>query len=134
MVEFSDFEDVPAPAQRLEVGPWGPPIEVKSAEHWRFQWHEEVLKRSDLPRSSIAVAGVLMHRYRPERGYAEIGSANLAKQAGCWPSTAKKAIAQLEKLGLVVVINRGSRSPDGSLAPHQYRLTYISRGAGSSFG
>ncbi len=107
---------------------WGPPIEFKNAEWWRYQWHEEVLKRWDLARSEIAVAGVLMHEYRMERGFAEIGLARLAKQAGCSRSIAWTAIKTLRAKGLIAVKNAGQRKPDGSLAIARYSLIYVSRG------
>jgi len=108
---------------------WGPPIEVKSAESWRYQWHEEILKRWDLTaRSEIAVAGVLMHEYRVEKGFAEIGRARIARQAGCTRSVACEAITRLRERGLIAVTNAGQRKPDGSLAIYRYRLIYASRG------
>src|SRR5437588_442766 len=107
---------------------WGPPIVVKSAEAWRYQWHEEVLKRWDLKsRSLVAVAGVLMHAYRVDRGYAEIGLAQLAERAGCSRSTASAATMLLRRKGLIEVLNEGQRKPDLSLETCRFRLTYLDR-------
>jgi hypothetical protein len=107
-----------------------PPIEVKSAAHWRYQWHEEILKRSDLPRAAIAVAGVLMHRFNISKGYAEIGLSALAQQAGCSRNRASIATRQLRALGLVVVVNEGVRTGRRTLETCRYRLVYVSRGVG----
>ena len=112
---------------------WGAPIEIRSSESWRFQWHEEVLKRHDLRRGPIAVAGVLMHTFDIRKGYAEIGYARLGQQAGCSRSTAASAIKKLGTAGLVRVLNRGQRLADGSLAPHRYDLIYVSRGVGDPY-
>jgi hypothetical protein len=101
---------------------------VKSADGWRFQWHEEILKRWDLARSEIAVAGVLMHRYEAVKGFAEIGLDQLAKRSGCARSTVSKATRTLRTKGLVAVTNEGQRKSDGSLATCRYRLIYRSRG------
>ena len=106
---------------------WGPPLEVKNADHWRFQWHEEVLKRFDLNRSQIAVAGVLMHAYNPKKGYAEIGLTIIARRAGCSRDTANTAVWALQNNGLVNVTNRGALRPDGSRATNRYALTYVTR-------
>jgi hypothetical protein len=105
------------------------PIEIKSAEGWRFQWHRAVLERADLSRSEIAIAGVLMHAYRPDRGHAEIALTTIANHAGCSRRTAATAISRLRKLGLVDVLNenvriRGRRT----MATHRYRLIYRGRG------
>jgi hypothetical protein len=107
---------------------WGPVVDIKSAEAWRFQWHEEVLKRHDLCRSDLAIAGVLMHCYRDQRGFAEIGLGSLAKRAGCSRSTASAATKRLRRLGLVAVENEGFRKLDGSREVCKYRLIYESRG------
>lgn len=109
---------------------WGPPIEIRCAEHWRFQWHEETLKRHDLPRGAIAVAGVLMHTFNPALGYAKIGYGELARRGGCSRSTAASAIRRLKREGLVRVRNPGIRLANRSLEIHRYELTYLSRGVG----
>jgi hypothetical protein len=116
------------PRRRAALGGWGEPLVPRSLEHWRFQWHEEVLKRHDLKRSPIAVAGALMHAFNPTKGYAELGFTTLAKRAGCCVNTAKAAIRKLEANGLVAVTNRGQRGADGSLQRHRYKLVYASRG------
>lgn len=120
-----------APPRRVKRQPpasWGSPIEVKNLEFWRYQWHEEILKRWDLCRSEIAVAGVLMHEYRTDRGYAEIGLERLAAKAGCTRSIAFKATKRLRQKGLIAARNAGQRRPDASLATHRYGLIYASRG------
>jgi hypothetical protein len=104
------------------------PIAVRSAQGWRYQWHEEILKRSDLSRSEIAVAGALMHAFRSDRGYAEMGLRKLAENAGCSRSRAQLATQRLRALGLVVVVNERVRACGRQLATHRYRLVYLSRG------
>jgi hypothetical protein len=107
------------------------PIEVKSAEGWRFQWHRAVLERADLSRSEIAVAGVLMHAYRPDRAFAEIALTTLAKHAGCSRRTAATAIGRLRELGLIDVLNENVRIRGRpTMATHRYRLIYRDRGIG----
>jgi hypothetical protein len=105
------------------------PLELKSLEHWRFQWHEEILKRRDLSRSEIAVAGVLMHKYRPDRGYAEISLGALARGAGCSRDRVRVATRQLREAGLVIVINEGARN-GRTFQTGKYRLVYLARGVG----
>jgi hypothetical protein len=61
------------PPGRSAAAGWGPALEIRNAEAWRYQWHEELLKRHDLSRAELAVAGVLMHRCWSDRGYAEVG-------------------------------------------------------------
>lgn len=100
------------------------PIEPKSAEHWRFQWHEEVLKRRDLLRSEIAICGVLMHQYDVRRGIAEIGLAKLAARSGCSRATAANATQALRALGLIGVENEGVRTKKRTHETCRYRLIY----------
>jgi hypothetical protein len=105
------------------------PLEVTSAEAWRYQWHRALLQRADLSRSEIAVAGALMHAYRPERSYAEIALTTLALHAGCTRRTAITAIARLRDLGLIAVLNENVRVRGQMLmATHRYGLTYRDRG------
>jgi hypothetical protein len=122
----------PHPPKRLSRNPetadWGAAIETKSAESWRFQWHEEILKRWDLSRAELAVAGVLMHCYRLDKGFAEIGLGALAKRAGCSRSTASKATMTLRRKGLIAVPNEVRRNSNGSLQVCRFRLIYWSRG------
>lgn len=122
----------PRPPRRQSRNPetadWGAAIKMKSAEWWRYQWHEEILKRSDLLRSDLAVAGVLMHCYHLDKGFAEIGLGALAKRAGCSRSTASKATMRLRRKGLIAVPNEGRRKSDGSLEVCRFRLIYNSRG------
>jgi hypothetical protein len=106
-----------------------PPIEVKSADGWRFQWHRAVLERRDLTRSEIAVAGILMHAYRVERHHAEIAIATLAKTLGCSRRTVISAVHRLRDLGLIAVANAGERIHGRpTMATHRYRLIYLDRG------
>jgi hypothetical protein len=113
------------PARPLDL----PPIEVKSAESWRYQWHRAVLERRDLTRSEIAVAGALMDAYRVERGFAEISLTTLAHHAGCSRRTAIRATQRLRDLGLIDPLNAGERKPGRlTMATHQYRLIYRDRG------
>lgn len=106
-----------------------PPIEVKSAASWRYQWHELVLERADLSRSEIAVAGALMHRFDGGKGYAEIGLSALAKRAGCSRRAAILATQRLRALGLIVAANEGARVRGRlAMATHRYRLIYRDRG------
>jgi hypothetical protein len=119
------------PPRRLKIASecdWGPRIEIKSAEYWRFQWHEEILKRWDLSRSEVAISGVLMHAYRTDRGFAEIGLNLIAMRAGCSRSTASKATMRLRSSGLIAIQNEHRRDSDGSLEIYRYRLIYKSRG------
>jgi hypothetical protein len=110
---------------------WGPAIEIRSAASWRYQWHEEILKRWDLPRSDLAVAGALMHCYREDKGFAEIGLGALAKRAGCSRSTAALATKRLRRKELIAVVNEGQRSKDGMCEICRYVLIYSSRGVPS---
>jgi hypothetical protein len=105
------------------------PIEIKSAEGWRYQWHRLILERGDLTRSEIAVAGVLMHAYDSVRQYAEIALTTLAKRAGCSRRAVVTAALRLRDLGLIVVVNEGQRNLGRpTMATHRYRLTYRDRG------
>jgi hypothetical protein len=122
------------PRRSLDVHP-SEPIEIRSAEHWRFQWHEEVLKRRDLSRSEIAIAGVIMHRFKPDRDCAEVGLTALAKAAGCSRDTARTASKRLRELGLLAVLNEGVRKRSkqgrpGELETSRYSPIYKSRGVG----
>jgi hypothetical protein len=113
----------PPPPRNLE------PIEIKSAEGWRFQWHRALLQRADLSRSEIAAAGALMHAYRPDRGHAEIALTTLALHAGCTRRAAITAISRLRELGLIAVLNENVRVRGRlTMATHRYRLTYRDRG------
>jgi hypothetical protein len=124
------------PRRRRQLLPACPRIEVKSLEGWRFQWHEEILRRSDLSRSEIAIAGVLMHAYRVDRGFAEIALTTLALRAGCSRRRAVAATKRLRSLGLIAVINEGERvrgrSTCATMATHRYHLVYLSRGVGGA--
>jgi hypothetical protein len=116
------------PPGRSAAAGWGPALEIRNAEAWRYQWHEELLKRHDLSRAELAVAGVLMHRCWSDRGYAEVGLGLLSKSAGCSRSTASKPTMKLRRLGLIAVMNEGRRKQDGSREVCKYRLIYESRG------
>lgn len=106
-------------------------LTVKSLESWRYQWHEAILERHDLHRSAIAVAGVLMHRYRGDRGYAEISYRELGKRAGCSTDTATKAIKSLLEKGLIEMVRNQYRAVHTLNKPtNRYRLIYRSRGVG----
>lgn len=85
------------------------PIEVKSPEGWRYQWHRLILQRGDLTRSEIAVAGVLMHASDSVRQCAEIALTTLAKRAGCSRRAAVTVVLRLRDLGLIVAVNEGQR-------------------------
>lgn len=117
-----------SPRARPPDPEWSTPYQVTNAEHWRHVWHEQILKRWDLSRSDIAVAGVLMHAYNIERAHARIGLARIAVRAGCSRSMAQRATKNLQERGLVKIQNAGTRTKDGQLATHEYRLTYESRG------
>jgi hypothetical protein len=113
------------PAPPLDLAP----IEVKSSESWRYQWHRLMLERDDLTRSEIAVCGALMHAFRIERGYAEIALSTLAAHAGCSRRSAITATQRLRDLGLIVAVNEGQRvRGQPTMATHRYRLTYRDRG------
>ena len=100
------------------------PIEVKSPEGWRYQWHRLILQRGDLTRSEIAVAGVLMHASDSVRQCAEIALTTLANRAGCSRRAAVTVV-----LGLIVAVNEGQRiRGQPTMATHRYRLTYRDRG------
>lgn len=119
----------PRKTARLQPVSWGEPLKPKSLEHWRYQWHEATLKRWDLPRSAIAVAGVLMHHYRADRGYAEIGVRRLGTEAGCSHGTVVAALRKLRSAGLIAVLNEGVKVRGTKvLEVHKYRLIYRSRG------
>ena len=113
------------PATALDLAP----IEVKSLEGWRYQWHRAILERGGLTRSEIAVAGVLMHAYDSVRQHAEIALTTLAYRAGCSRRAAITAVQRLRDLGLIVAVNEGQRLRGRpTMATHKYRLTYRDRG------
>jgi hypothetical protein len=126
------YRPQPSPPKRRKIAApaISEPITIKSAAGWRYQWHEEILKRFDLSRSEIAVAGVLMHHFHVGKGYAEIGLSALAKKAGCSRNRASIATQRLRSLGLLVVINEGVRRPGRALATCRYQLVYLARGIG----
>ena len=117
-----------SPRRRKPDAEWVQPIEVKQAAHWRYQWHEEILKRWDLSRSEIAVAGVLMHAFNSTLGYAEIGLNKMAARAGCSRAVASRATRRLRSLGLLAVLNENVRKPNRSLETCRYSLVYEARG------
>jgi hypothetical protein len=105
------------------------PIEIRSIDSWRYEWHRAVLQRCDLSRSEIAIAGALMHAYQSNRGYAEIALTTLALHAGCTRRAAITAIARLRGLGLIAVLNENVRVRGRRLmATHRYQLIYRDRG------
>ena len=113
------------PAPQLDLAP----IEVKSPEGWRYQWHRLILQRGDLTRSEIAVAGVLMHASDSVGQSAEIALTTLAKRAGCSRRAAVTVVLRLRDLGLIVAVNEGQRiRGQPTMATHRYRLTYRDRG------
>lgn len=113
---------------RAQPESWGPPIVVKTLLAWRFQWHEEVLKRWDLPRGAIAVAGALMHAYRVQKGCAELSISLIALAAGCARSTVVAALKMLRNAGLIAVLNEGVRRRGSkAVEAHKYELIYTSR-------
>lgn len=113
---------------RAQPESWGPPIVVNTLLGWRFQWHEEVLKRWDLSRGAIAVAGVLMHQYRVQRGCAELSISLIALAAGCARGTVVAALKKLRNAGLIAVLNEGVRRPGSkAVEAHKYELIYTSR-------
>ena len=117
------------PPRRLKKIPLlDTPIENVSVESWRFRWHEEVLQRPDLARSHLAVAGVLMHRYKTPLGYAEVSVRCAAKHAGCSPDTAFRAIGDLVQKGLIAIEQSSRRSVTKQRPTNRYRLIYASRG------
>jgi hypothetical protein len=123
-----------SPRGRKPDAEWLQPIEIKQAAHWRYQWHEEILKRWDLSRSQIAVAGVLMHAFNSTLGYAEIGLSKMAARAGCSRAVASRATHRLRSLGLLAVLNENVRKPNRSLETYRYSLIYETRGVGRSIG
>jgi hypothetical protein len=124
-----DRPQAPPKVVRPQPSSWGEPLVPKTAAHWRMLWHEEVLKRWDLGRAAIAIAGVLMHHYRVERGYVEIGFRRLADESGCSVGTAVAAVAKMRKAGLLAVLNEGAKvKGTKAVEVHRYALIYQSRG------
>jgi hypothetical protein len=118
------------PPKRARRSPdcWGPPLEIKGAKRWRYDWHEEVLKRWDLGRADIAVAGVLMHAFGHKGWFAEVSLKQLAEKAGCSPRQAHRSTIRLREEGLVKVANEGARIGRASQETNKYVLIYRSRG------
>ena len=113
------------PAPQLDLAP----IEVKSPEGWRYQWHRLILQRGDLTRSEIAVAGVLFHASDSVRQCAENSLTTHAKRARCSRRAAVTVVLRLRDLGLIVAVNEGQRiRGQPTMATHRYRLTYRDRG------
>lgn len=106
-----------------------PPLEVKSAEGWRYQWHRLVLERRDLAPSEKIAAGALMHAYQVKRGYAEIALTTLAQHSGFSRGAIITAVNGLRALGLVDVANAGAHQRGSKIrAVNRYRLIYRARG------
>ena len=95
----------PTRKKRQQPETWGPPIEIKSAESWRYQWHREILKRWDLNRTDLAVASALMHAFQAKGWGARIGYDIIAERAGCSKREAIRSSVKLRDLGLIKVRN-----------------------------
>lgn len=59
--------------------------EVKQTNYLRFGWHERVLRDAAVRRRPIALAfaGLIMHTFSPNIGYAELSLRAAARSLGC---------------------------------------------------
>jgi len=99
----------------------------------RFRWHERVLADRALPRSAIAVAGVIMHRFHASRGYAEISIAMIARTLGISPRTAIRARKRLIRRNWIALHEAKTSQANGWVA-NRYHLTFGSNGDGAEVG
>jgi hypothetical protein len=67
----------------------------------RFGRHEEVIK-DDLPASAVRFAGLVMHRFRPDLGYAEISIGYAEKKLKMLPRTVNRGRDALVDRGWIV--------------------------------
>lgn len=71
----------------------------------RFRWHEWVLKDPEVRKrpNALAIAGHLMHRFNPEKGYAEISAGSVEKELGMPAASVKRSRKWLVQRGWMTV-------------------------------
>ena len=93
-------------------------------QHARFRWHEAVLKDPVIRTypSAIALAGHVMHRYQPHKGYAQFSIASAAKALGFDERTLKRARKLLRELGWIRPYERPDKRGPGGWRANKYTL------------
>jgi hypothetical protein len=72
----------------------------------RLQGHERVIADPELMASAIRFAGLVMHRFNPHRGFAQVSHRYAAKTLKTSERTALRARDQLEFRGWLYHINK----------------------------
>ena len=94
-------------------------------QHARFRWHEAVLNDPIIcrHRSAIALAGHVMHRYDPQRGFAQFSIASAAKVLRFSERSLKRAKKLLIKLGWIRLDERAEKRGPGGWRANRYILS-----------
>ena len=97
---------------------------AKWLQHYRFRWHEAVLKDSTVRanRNALALAGHIMHRYVASKGYAQFSAASASKTMGIPLRSIRRAARLLRNLGWIVPLIEDGSSGNGWGAA-KYRLS-----------
>ena len=93
-------------------------------QHARFRWHEAVLKDPVVRTypSAIALAGHIMHRFQPAKGYAQFSIASAAKALGFDERTLKRARKLLRELGWIRPYDSPVKRGPGGWRANKYIL------------
>jgi hypothetical protein len=79
------------------------PAEKKAKQRAHFAWQEMVAARTDISPHFKVIAWALALFRNAENGQCDPSYLGLARKAGASESTAKRAIAAFERMGLIAV-------------------------------
>lgn len=97
---------------------------IRQINSLRFAWHEQVLKDADLRNhpTALALAGHIMHRFRPDKGYAEFSFKGAADALSMEPRSVIRARDVLVKRGWIALKEKRMSQTKG-WAANRYSLS-----------
>ncbi|MFO1173384.1 MAG: hypothetical protein U1E49_20750 [Hyphomicrobiaceae bacterium] len=74
----------------------------------RFSWHEHLLRDPGVNKrpNALVIAGHLMHRFRPDLGYAEVSHGEVARLFYMPVASSKRSMKFLIDRGWVIVVDQ----------------------------
>lgn len=106
MTEFDEFRRQRSRAPKAMHGQISADVVRKQVNHARFEWYENVLRDVEVRRrpSALSVAGHVMHRFHPGKGYAEFSAASAGRALNMRAETVKRARKYLLERGWLILI------------------------------
>ena len=97
---------------------------VRQVNSLRFSWHEHILQDGHVRRypTALALAGHIMHRFRPDLGYAEVSFKGAAKALNLEPRSVVRARDVLVKRGWIALKEKRMSQQRG-WAANRYTLS-----------